>query len=132
MLPTPEDIEKNTKRLRTRYKIISEIVQTENTFLQDMFVLEEGYNAFCHECSVISSRQKQTMFGRTKNVVSFSNVFYKDLRIATGGYFDRGEDQINEARFDELINWDNSTSVGETFWCSVMLLEMKLILDGEN
>ena len=62
-----------------RYKIINEIVQTENTFLQDMIVLEEGYNAFCHECPLITARQKQTMFSRTKNVVIFSKWFYKEL-----------------------------------------------------
>ena len=127
MLPTPEFIEKDTKRLTTRYKIINEIVQTENIFLQDMIVLEEGYNAFCFECPVITSRQKQTMFGRTNNVVSFSNVFYKSLRTAAGNYFDLQEDQIMEARFEELIKWDANTSVGETFWCSVVPIQMLLI-----
>ena len=115
-----------------RYKIINEIVQTENTFLQDMIVMEEGYHAFCFECPVITSRQKQTMFGRTKNVVSFSNVFYRGLSIAAGSYFDLLEDQIMEARFEELVKWDANTSIGETFWCSVVPIQMVLILDGAD
>ena len=106
--------------MRMRYKIINEIVQTENIFLQDMIVLEEGYNAFCFECPIITSRQKQTLFGRTKNVVSFSNGFYKSLITAAGSYFDLREDQIIESRFNELIKLDADTSIGETFWCSVV------------
>jgi hypothetical protein len=115
-----------------RYKIINEIVQTENTFLQDMIVLEEGYNAFCNECPVITSRQKQTMFGRTKNVISFSDVFYKGLSTAAGSYIDLQEDQITEARFGGLVKWDADTSIGETFWCSVDPIQMVLILDGAD
>jgi len=110
--------------LRMRYKIINEIVQTENIFLQDMIVLEEGYNAFCFECPVITSRQRQTMFGRTKNVVSFSNEFNKGLQIAAGSYIELQEDQIMEARFQELVKWDADTSIGETFWCSVKQIQM--------
>ena len=132
MLPTPEFIEKDTKRLRMRYKIINEIVQTENIFLQDMIVLEEGYHDFCYECPVIALRQKQTMFGRTKNVVSFSNVFYKGLSAAAGRYFDLQEDHIMEAPFEELAKWDADTCVGDTFWCSVVLSQIVLILDGAD
>jgi RhoGEF domain len=102
-----------------RYKIINEIVQTENTFLQDMIVLEEGYNAFCHECPLITARQKQTMFSRTKNVIIFSNSFYKGLSSSAGVYLDRREDEITEVSHDKLVQWDSETSIGDVFWSSV-------------
>lgn len=115
-----------------RYKIISEIIQTENTFLQDMIVLEEGYNAFCYECPLITARQKQTMFGRTKNVVLFADVFYKELSDSAVSYSSRHENQITEARYDELLEWDAEISIGEVFWGSVRPFETELIVDGKD
>jgi RhoGEF domain len=115
-----------------RFKIINEIVQTENTFLQDMNVLEDGYNAFVYECPFITTRQKQTMFGRTKYVISFSNGFYKGLFEAAGNYVYRTEDEIMNAKFDDLVEWDSETSVGEAFWSSVTAIEIGLIVDGED
>ena len=115
-----------------RYKIINEIVQTEYTFLQDMIVLEEGYNRFCHECPLISVRQKQTMFGRTKNIVLFSDVFYKGLSVSAGCYLDRREEEIKGASYDELVEWDAETSIGEAFWSSVISFEIVLIIDGKD
>lgn len=105
-----------------RYKIINEIIQTENTFLRDMIVLEEGYNAFCYECPIITARQKQTMFSRTKNVIVFSEEFYKGLSNSVGSYLDYREDQITEARYDELLEWDAKISIGGTFWDSVFVI----------
>lgn len=116
---TPEQIEKETKRLRTRYKIISEIVETEKTFLADMTVMEEGYHALVQECPMISTRQKQTVFGRTQHVVTFTNTFYAELITSTECFLKIHGDQIGEARFDELRGWDAETAVGETFWSSV-------------
>jgi RhoGEF domain len=120
------------KRLKMRYKIINEIVKTENTFLQDMEVLEEGYNALCFECSLITVRHKQTMFGRVKNVLSFTSVFYKELVGSAGCYLTRSEDEIVEARYQELLQWDAVTSIGDAFWSSVIPRESELSADGEN
>ena len=116
---SPEAIDKEVKRLRTRYKIISEIISTEYTFLQDMRVMEEGYNSCCHECPVITAQQKQAMFGRTKNVVVFSTAFYEDLTTSSKSYLDVSESHIMEAEFDQLNQWDSETSIGEAFWSSV-------------
>ena len=121
MIP-PEDIEKETKRLKMRYKIINEMMQTEQTFLQDMIVMEEEYNAFCYDCSLVSKRHQQTIFGRTKYVVAFSSTFYKDLSIAAGKYVDTEESLIVEAGYEQLLDWDAQTSIGEAFWSSVNVL----------
>jgi hypothetical protein len=97
-----------------------------------MIVLEEGYNAFCHECPLITARQKQTMFGRTKNVVLFADMFYKELSDSSASFISRHENQITEARYDELLEWDAETSIGEVFWGSVRSFEIGLIVDGED
>lgn len=116
---TPEQIEKETKRLRTRYKIISEIVETEKTFLADMTVMEEEYSALVHGCPMITTRHKQIIFGRTQHVLSFTNTFYTELITSAECFLRIPGDQIGDARFDELLAWDTETTVGETFWSSV-------------
>jgi hypothetical protein len=116
---SPDAIEKELKRLRIRYKIIAEIISTENTFLQDMKVMEEGYNSFCHECPIITPQNKQTMFGRTKDVVVFSTAFHEDLKTSTTGYLNPPESQILEVNFEQINQRDSETSVGEIFWSSV-------------
>ena len=118
--------------MRMRYKIINEIVETEKTFLDDMMAMEEGYHALVHECSVITTRQRQTIFGRTRNVVSFTNAFYTELVNSAECYLQIPGERIAEARFDELLGWDAETAVGEAFWSSVRVMEMALMVDGEN
>ena len=107
-------------------------METENTFLADMTVMEEGYHALAHECPVITSRQKQMIFGRTQNVVTFTNTFYVELVTSAECYLKIPGDQIEKARFDELLAWDAESTVGETFWSSVRHLEMALTVDGED
>jgi hypothetical protein len=121
LLPTPESIAQETKRLRTRYKIINEIVQTEKVFLSDMHVLDEYYGNLTSECPVFTIRHKQTIFGRIKNILSFGNGFYKELVTAAGEYATLEENTVIEARFDELLEWNADTTIGETFWSSVRL-----------
>lgn len=122
LLPTQESIAQETKRLRTRYKIINEIVQTEKVFLSDMHVLENYYANRTNECSVITARHKQTIFGRIKNILSFGDEFYGELFIAAGEYASMEESQVTEARLDELFEWNADTSIGEIFWSSVCIM----------
>jgi len=105
--------------MKKRYKIIREIIETEDTFLQDMIVLEEGYNAFCHECSAISIHNKQTIFGRTGNVVDFSKVFHKELVQSALDYMNRSEDDFNNASYEAFLEYDKAISIGEAFLSSV-------------
>jgi len=106
--------------MKKRYKIIREIIETEDTFLQDMIALEDGYIAFCHECSAISSHNKQTIFGRTGNVVCFSKVFYKELVQSALDYMNRSEEDISSAQYDAFVEWDKAISIGDTFLISVL------------
>jgi hypothetical protein len=112
---------KEQKRLRTRFKIINEIVKTEETFLQDMATLEDCYHGRCMECAILTRRDEQTIFGRTKNVVSFTDTFYKELYNAAGQWKSVSEDQVASAPLDELAGWDSETWIGEAFWSSVYL-----------
>jgi hypothetical protein len=107
-------------------------VETENVFLADMMVLEEGYNSLVHECPTITTRQQQTIFGRTQNVVSFTNTFHAELVTSAQCYLKIPGDEIGEARFDELLAWDAESTIGETFWSSVRSRQIALTVDGED
>ena len=97
-----------------------------------MTVMEEGYHALVHECPMITTRQKQTIFGRTRSVVSFTNTFYAELVTSAECYLKMPAHQIGKARFDELLGWDAETTVGETFWSTVCHLGSVLTVDGED
>jgi hypothetical protein len=84
-----------------------------------MVAMDEVYGDSSSECSIITARYKQTMFGRTKNTIAFSNVFYLTLVNSGGSYASRSEDQIADTSFEELVELDAQTSIGEAFWSSV-------------
>ena len=125
VVPSPEDIAKETKRLKMRFKIINEIVQTEQTFLQDMTALQHCYAEYCQECPLITSRHKQTIFGRLKNVLSFTETFQKELSSAGAEYVRNTEERLVEIKYEDLALWDSETYMGEAFWSSVRLILAK-------
>jgi hypothetical protein len=59
------------------------------------------------------------IFGRVKNVLSFAEVFCREVRKSAGEYAILPDDVVAEAHFEELQGWDKDTSVGEAFWSSV-------------
>jgi hypothetical protein len=97
-----------------------------------MHVLNDYYCARTQECPLLSTRQRQIIFGRIKGLLSFGDTFQRELTKAAGDYADLPESRILEARFDELLDWDAETSIGETFWSSVRYLEIGLTTDGED
>jgi RhoGEF domain len=118
-VPSPEVIEKETKRMKKRFKIIKEIIETEDIFLQDMSVLEDGYSAYCNECPAISTHNKQTIFGRTGSVVEFSKLFYKEIVQSSLDYVNRMEEDVDGASYEDFLEWDKEIAIGEAFWSSV-------------
>jgi hypothetical protein len=107
------------KRLRTRYRILTEIVSTEYSFVQDMQVLKDCYLSHTDDCPPLSPKHKQTIFGRLNSVLTFANDFQKELEKALAGYEKISEDQINEAELEQLVEWDKETTIGDVFWSSV-------------
>jgi hypothetical protein len=105
--------------MKKRFKIIKEIIETEDVFIQDMSVLEEGYSAFSNECPAISSHNKQTIFGRTGSVVGFSKLFYKEIVQSSLDYVNRTEEDVDGASYDHFQEWDKEVTIGEAFWSSV-------------
>jgi hypothetical protein len=91
-----------------------------------MAALEDCYHTRCVECAILTRRDEQTIFGRTKNVVSFTQSFYKEVYNAAGQYMTIMDGQMTDVSLDELLQWDSETSIGEAFWSSVGILVISL------
>lgn len=94
--------------------------------------MEDCYHSRCVECVLIARRDEQTIFGRTKNIVSFTQTFYKEVFIASGKCTVVSEGQVADAQLDDLVQWDSETWIGEAFWSSVWQVFVRLITDGED
>ena len=75
--PTPED-----KRLKKRYHIIKELVDTEHSFCQDMKVVDDIYKGTSNVI-VVSPDDIKTLFGNSDQIVAFSTNFLDSLKQAS-------------------------------------------------
>ena len=74
--PGPEQ-----KRLLKRRHIIKELLDTENTYHQDLKIIEDIYKATAVS-DLISLEDKKVLFGNCDEIERFSLLFYDDLRKA--------------------------------------------------
>lgn len=73
MSPGPEQ-----KRLMKRKHIIRELLDTENTYHQDLKIIEDIYKATVAD--MVSAEDKKTLFGNCDEIEQFSLHFFDDLR----------------------------------------------------
>lgn len=76
-VPTSEQ-----KRLNKRKHVIQELVDTENSYCQDMKVVEDIYKCTASSCASLSSDDIKILFSNADQVVEFSTVFLKALKQA--------------------------------------------------
>ncbi|KAF2480691.1 hypothetical protein BDY17DRAFT_302238 [Neohortaea acidophila] len=69
------------KRLRKRRHVIRELLDTENTYHQDLKIIEDIYRATAVP-DVLSAEDKKTLFSNCDDVERFSLHFYDELRKA--------------------------------------------------
>lgn len=117
------------RRLNKRRNIIKELVDTENSYHQDMKIIEDIYKATVGD--LITPDDKKALFGNADEVEAFSLTFYDALRKAVASVYvppkssrwqtKRGSfstansvstDQTSEQTDDER---DMKTTVGEVF-----------------
>ncbi|KAF2769841.1 Dbl homology domain-containing protein, partial [Teratosphaeria nubilosa] len=68
------------KRLMKRRHIIKELVDTENTYHQDLKIIEDIYRATAAD--LLSAEDRKTLFGNCDEIERFSIHFYDELRKA--------------------------------------------------
>lgn len=73
--PGPEQ-----KRLQKRRHVIMELLNTENSYHQDLKIIEDIYKATVDD--FVSAEDKKTLFGNCDEIERFSLKFYDELRKA--------------------------------------------------
>jgi hypothetical protein len=74
--PAPEQ-----KRLSKRRHIIKELIDTENSYHQDLKIIEDIYKATCTP-ELVAPEDKKILFGNCDEIEKFAIYFYDELRKA--------------------------------------------------
>ncbi|SMR55450.1 unnamed protein product [Zymoseptoria tritici ST99CH_1A5] len=69
------------KRLLRRRHIIKELLDTENSYHQDLKIIEDIYKATC-TTELVAAEDKKTLFGNCDEVERFALFFYDEMRKA--------------------------------------------------
>ena len=75
------------KRLRQRWNLIKELIDTEFSFSSDMHVVENIYKGTSLSCKDIDEDDKKVLFGNSEQVVAFSEEFYSALKHAAAAVY---------------------------------------------
>lgn len=78
--PGPEQ-----KRLMKRRHIIKELLDTENTYHQDLKIIEDIYKATVGD--LVTPEDRKTLFGNCDEIERFSLHFYDELRRAAAPFY---------------------------------------------
>ncbi|KAK4546041.1 hypothetical protein LTR36_002178 [Oleoguttula mirabilis] len=78
--PGPEQ-----KRLMKRRHIIKELLDTENTYHQDLKIIEDIYKATVVD--LVTPEDKKTLFGNCDEIERFSLFFYDEMRKAVAAVY---------------------------------------------
>ena len=73
------------KRLMKRRHIIKELLDTENTYHQDLKIIEDIYKATAAD--LVTPEDKKTLFGNCDEIERFSLCFYDELRKAVASLY---------------------------------------------
>ncbi|GAB7349565.1 hypothetical protein MBLNU459_g0260t1 [Dothideomycetes sp. NU459] len=83
--PLPPSPNPELRRLTKRKNIIKELVDTENSYHQDMKIIEDIYKATVGD--LITADDKKVLFGNADQVEAFSLEFYDALRHAVSSVY---------------------------------------------
>lgn len=133
--PGPEQ-----KRLLKRRHIIKELLDTENSYHQDLKIIEDIYKATCTP-ELVAPEDKKVLFGNCDEVERFALHFYDELRRAVsqvyvppkqsrwmnkrGSFSTTQSDGTTATNFPDTVDdeRDRSTSVGRAFHNNMAQME---------
>ncbi|KAI9874471.1 MAG: hypothetical protein M1830_009720 [Pleopsidium flavum] len=110
-LPTPDQ-----KRLTKRGHIIKELVDTENSFSQDMTVVVDIYKSTSGSCVGLSGDDVKTLFGNSDQIMKFSAKFLNALKQASKSVYvipksSRWRNKRGSSSTSNSANTDDQSSV---------------------
>ncbi|KAM7223258.1 hypothetical protein V8F06_001471 [Rhypophila decipiens] len=75
-----DSIDKEQKRLRQRQLVIRELIDTEDSFVRDMSVVEEIYKGTAEACPNLDSKTIKLVFRNTDEIIAFHQAFLAQLK----------------------------------------------------
>ncbi|RKF58731.1 hypothetical protein OnM2_065020 [Erysiphe neolycopersici] len=99
--------DENRKRLYHRKMAIKELIDTEAVYFKDMNVVEEIYKGTAEACPNLEASDIKIIFRNTEEIVSFSNTFLEDLKLAALPIYSPRGPKVKTS------GSDNSTSFSE-------------------
>lgn len=120
------------KRLRQRYHVLKELLETEIRYFHDISVMEEIYKGCASACSALTSDDVKVLFINSEELVNFTRTFLEVLKAAIGPVYVSGEGRSQSQRsstaeadgssgppngnnYDRDNEDDRRTYVGEAF-----------------
>ncbi|KAF2863575.1 hypothetical protein K470DRAFT_254872, partial [Piedraia hortae CBS 480.64] len=113
------------KRLTQRRHIIQELLTTENSYHQDLKIIEDIYRATVAD--FISAEDRKTLFGNCSEVERFSLQFYDAMRKAAAPVYQpprhvrwstkRGSESTTQSESQDIVDdtKDRATTIGQCF-----------------
>jgi hypothetical protein len=76
----PKDADPVTQALKQRYRVMAELIKTEQLFCVDMMVAYSVFEATSHDC--LTDRERRTLFCNSQDIDRLSHELYQDLKRA--------------------------------------------------
>jgi hypothetical protein len=134
---TIKDADPVTQALKQRYRVMAELIKTEQLFCVDMMVAYSVFEATSHDC--LTDRERRTLFCNAQDIDRLSHELYQDLKRAArpvvnpqkspadrreerdkkiaGGEEVEDEEIIDDGTWDEFkcvsVETDRQTRIGE-------------------
>ncbi|OIW34482.1 hypothetical protein CONLIGDRAFT_6637 [Coniochaeta ligniaria NRRL 30616] len=72
--------DKETRRLKQRQLVIKELIDTEDTFIRDMSVVEEIYKGTAEACPNLDAQTVKIIFRNSGEIIAFHTAFLAQLK----------------------------------------------------
>ncbi|RKU42652.1 hypothetical protein DL546_002256 [Coniochaeta pulveracea] len=114
--------EKEKKRLKQRQMVIKELIDTEDTFIRDMSVVEEIYKGTAEACPNLDAQTVKIIFRNTNEIIDFHTAFLAQLKEGVSSvYVAKGrrsplmkQESTRDLKDSETATLNSVTSSGAT------------------
>ncbi|KAL2124608.1 hypothetical protein VTJ04DRAFT_973 [Mycothermus thermophilus] len=132
--PLTEKEQEELKRLRQRQLVIRELIDTEDTFIRDLTVVEEIYKGTAEACPNLDSKTIKVIFRNTDEIIAFHTALLAEFKEGAATVYtpkgrrtpppgqepkDSDSTTLNSAssanRPDRVDERDRLTSIGPVF-----------------
>jgi hypothetical protein len=100
--------DKETKRLKQRQLVIKELIDTEDTFIRDMSVVEEIYKGTAEACPNLDGQTVKIIFRNSGEIIAFHTAFLAQLKESVTSVY------VAKGRRSPLMKQESSKSLKDS------------------